>query len=108
MLTGLSGIKDQLTLGELTSGLYNLLKLLEDPLLLRPLTELALERTKEELDVDLGTLSRLTVILNTLREIPHFYTYPIILTRIEEHLRREELTEEELVSITVALKPFIR
>lgn len=108
LVTALTSIKYQLSLEDLSLGIFYLSKLLEEPSSLRPIVEYFVERTRDEEHVDLSTLSRLTVILNTLREIPYFYTYPVVVPRIEGHLRRLDLSEEDLINITVAMKHFTR
>lgn len=108
MVTALTSIKDQLSLEDLSLDIFYLSKLLEELSSLRSIVEYFVERTRDEEQVDLSTLSRLTVILNTLRDIPHFYTYPVVLPRIEGHLRRLDLSEEDLINITVAMKHFTR
>lgn len=108
LVTALTSIKDQLSLEDLSLGIFYLSKLLEESSSLRSLIEYLVERTRDEEHVDLSTLSRLTVILNTLREIPYFYTYPVVLPRIEGHLRRLDLSEDDLINITVAMKHFTR
>lgn len=108
LLADLAKVKDQLSLNELSLSLLCLAKPLNTSQSLRCLVGDILERARDEETWDLPTLSRLTVILNTLRDIPYFYTYPIVLPRIEAHLKRNNLTQEDLIHLTVAMKHFTR
>lgn len=106
LVTVLDTLKDDLTLQDLTQKLTNLTKIYEDATQFQSLINYIVERTNEsEGEIDLGTLSQLTILTRTL---PHFYTYPIIMPRLAKHLKRYILSDEDLLSLTIALKSFTK
>lgn len=109
ILKALESAKDQLTLEELVFGLFYLSRHLQDSPLLLHLAQYSLERTTNGEKLDLPSISRLSVTLNAMiHVIPSFYTYPVIIPRIAEHLHRKDLTEEELMYLTVSMKQTMR
>lgn len=108
LLNALDGLKDELSLTELSHGLLYLSKLINDPVEFRAIMGYCLQRIGETEKPELADLSRLTLILNTIRGIPIHFTYAILLPRIKECLEREDFTDDDLMNVTITLKPFLR
>lgn len=109
LLKSLESAKDELSLEELVFGLFYLSRHPHDPPSLYPLVQYSLERTRNGEELNLPSISRLSATLNALiHELPNFYTYPIIIPRISEQLHRQDLTEEELIHLTAAMKQTMR
>lgn len=109
LLKTLETAKDELSLEELVFGLFYLSRHPHDPPSLYPLVQYSLERTRNGEELNLPSISRLSATLNALiHELPNFYTYPIVIPRISEQLHRQDLTEEELIHLTAAMKQTMR
>lgn len=108
LIDSLDSVKGQLSLEEISHGLFYASKLLTDPNKLKDIIVDTLERVRSLDNLELADLSRLIVALNSIRDLPIYYTYPILISRITHYLDKEELPYNELIYTTIALKPFLR
>lgn len=108
LLNSLDKFKDQVNFQELVRSVFSLSKILPENTSLQSLGEYSLEILTKTDEIELIDLSRLTVILDHFRLLPVFYTYPIIVPRIETFLHKQDLSADDLLALTVVMKPLIR